>query len=83
MGKLASFDEILNELAEINASLAGATEQDIRGLAKDEGWKDKVQKWFEKVKEFAQSNHFKGFSIAVTAGFPPSLGVTLDFEFKE
>lgn len=80
---MASFDEILDELAEINASLGNKTEEGIRTLATDENWKDKVQRWFEKVKEFAEQNSFKGFSIDLKAGFPPSLGVTLDFTFKQ
>lgn len=83
MEEMASFDEILNGLAEINTSLGGATDREIGLMASDEGWRDKVQRWFEKVKEFAENNNFKGFSIDVKAGLPPSLGVTLDFEFQK
>jgi len=81
--EMASFDEILGELVEINASLGNTTVEGVTVMVSDEGWKDKVQRWFEKVKEFAKDNEFKGFSIDVKAGFPPSLGVTLDFGFGE
>jgi hypothetical protein len=78
------FGALMVELAEINqafengSALAQRTMIDTEG---DGGWQDKIQKWFERFREFAKNNGFKGFSIEAEAGLPPKISVTLDFEF--
>lgn len=80
---MASLGEILTGLAEINSQLEGTTIEDYISLTSDEGWRDKVQDWFEKVRGFAKEMGFKGFSIEAAASISPKIGITLDFEFKK